>query len=128
MSDEAEFGDIERADTWDADPTIAPEQVAARLYKLRSVIDVLSGRSNPPPWHELPEDERLRLEFVGRVFAERLDQRSADDPDRLARYVHTARIAQEGGPSWDELSPDERHIAVELTELIVEWLEKEGPR
>ena len=117
------FGDIELADVWDADPTIDPLQVARRLHSLRVQVDLLAGRQLAP-WHDLSTVERDRLTEFAHVIVDRIHEREPDNPALLARRVHEERTIQ----SWDDLSPDEQQIAIDLMDLIVDWLEREGDR
>lgn len=56
MTDPIDFGDIEDDDVFDTDTTIAPEQLARRLHRLRRH----AGRESID-WHDLDEDERRAL-------------------------------------------------------------------
>ena len=123
----SDFGDIERADTFDADPTIASEQVAMRLHKLRGVVEFIEGRTIDV-WRDLSDDERAHVVAGGAAVAEHVGEREPDNPAILAEFVHSVRVDREGGRRWGELSPDERQIAIDLLDLILDWLEKEGRR
>ena len=121
------FGDIERADTFDADPTIAPEQVAYRLHALRVIVQFLAGRFLER-WSQLGDDERDDALAVGAAVARYVHEREPDNPAVLAEMVHDFRVSREGGRTWDDLAGDERQIAIDLLDLVLDWLEKEGPR
>lgn len=118
-----EFGDIETADAWDAEPTIDPLQVARRLHLLRHLVDALAG-VDTPTWHELSGVERGRLADRAVAVVDFVVVREPDNPALLARRIHEERSPQ----PWDDLSPDEQQIAIDLADLIVDWLEREGPR
>ena len=118
------FGDIELADVWDADPDIDPLQVAIRLHELRVLVDILAGHDDLAPWHELSEPLRERLEVSAVIIVDLVAEREPDDPSVLARRVHEERSLQ----AWDDLAPDEQQIAIDLMDLIVAWLEEQGPR
>lgn len=125
----SDFGDIERADTWDAEPTIASEQVAMRLHKLRVQVDNLGG-GDTPKWDDLTEPERTLAVAIGQVVVEWISTREPDNPALTAEQIHNVRVYLSRGvvPKWDDLSPDERQIGIDLVRLIIQWLEKEGPR
>lgn len=117
------FGDCERADTWDADPTVDPLQVARRFHRLRVEVDALAG-IDTPRWGELGVVERERLAAFAVVIVDHVAIREPDNPALLARAIHNERSAQ----SWDSLTPDEQQIAIDLCDLLLDWFEKEGPR
>jgi len=122
----SDFGDIELADAWDTDRTIDPLQLAMRLHRLRQEVDALAG-GDTADWEDLDLEDRdasyiVALETVVYVYA-----REPDNPALLAEHVHEARI-NGVGRSWDELTNDERQVGIDLMTLIVEWLEREGPR
>ena len=123
------FGDIEEADLWDDDPTIDPLQVAMRLHRLRRELDVIVGELQRPEWDDLAPEVRTGALDVASLTIYWIVQREPDNPALLARHIHEARI-QVGAdtPEWDDLSPSEQQIAVDLTTLILRWLEREGPR
>ena len=118
------FGDIEPADLWDDDPTVDPLQVAIRLHELRIMVDILAGHDDLAPWHDLTEALRDRLEMSAVIIVDLIAEREPDDPAVLARRVHEERSLQ----AWDDLAPDEKQIAIDLMDLIVQWLEEQGPR
>jgi hypothetical protein len=124
MTDIFEFGDIELADAWDDTPTIDPLQVARRLHTLRHQVDLLAGVVRTPPWHEIGDVERGRLTDFAVVIVDYISIREPDNPALLARRIHEERSAE----AWDDLAPDEQQIAIDLCDLLVEWLEREGPR
>ena len=117
------FADIEPDDVWDADPFIDPLQVAIRLHELRDELDELVGRAGRR-WSELVRRDQDYLLTVGQVIADEVADREPDNPAVLARIVHE----QSSVGSWDDLPPDEQQIAIDLLDLIVDWLEQEGPR
>jgi hypothetical protein len=123
------FGDIERADAWDEDPTVDPLQVARRLHRLRTEVDQLAGIIQPS-WRDLPETERDAAETLGRAIRDWIANHEPDTPGLLARHVHDVRVLMSGGTvrDWDDLSPDERQIGIDLVDLIIDWLDTEGPR
>lgn len=125
----SEFGDIERADTWDADPTIAPEQVALRIHDLRVQIDLLGGADTPKFKNLTAVEQQLAL-AIGTVVVEFIIEQEPDNATVIAEHLHNVRVYLSRGvvPKWDDLSPDERQIGIDLVDLILDWLQKEGPR
>ena len=117
------FGDIERADTWDADATIAPEQVAYRLHRIRQQIEVLVGRPTVR-FRDLSDQDQTRLMHFGELLASQLRTKEPDNPALIAQTIHDILDERK----WDALTGDERQIAVDIIDLIVTWLNKEGPR
>lgn len=58
------IGDYEPADSYDADPTIAPEQVAARIHRIRCDFIELAGGRRPGELAELdPESQEVAAAF-----------------------------------------------------------------
>jgi len=94
-----------------------------RLHHLRQVVDFLAG-------HDTLDWDRLDLDDWDEEVAVAVDMilfirnREPDNPALLAEHVHESR----NGRPWDDLTNDERQIAIDLMTLIVEWLEREGPR
>lgn len=129
MSDDVIFGDIERADVWDADPTIAPEQVARRLHTLRVEVDNLGGTTSPR-WTDLDPESQELAEAIGEVVVDWIEVHEPDNPALTARRIHDVRVYLSRGvvPPWDSLAPDEQQIGIDLIRLVIEWLDKEGPR
>lgn len=125
-----DFGDLEDADVWDAEPTIAPEQVTYRLHALRVEVDRLAGR-DPDTWEHLTDDEQALALAIGDVTVAWIAARAgALNPALLAEQLHTVRVWLARGlmPAWDELAPDERQVGIDVMDLVVTWLEREGPR
>lgn len=129
MSDTAFFGDIEESDVWDETPTIAPEQVAMRLHRLRIEVEHLLGEE-APSWEELDEDSQELALAIGVVMVGWIAEREPDNPALTAQQIHNVRVFLSGGVvrRWEELREDERQIAIDLMTLIIDWLEREGPR
>lgn len=118
-----DFGDIELADAWDLERRIAPEQLAMRLHRLRVEVDALAGHVTPD-WEDVDPDDRdeataVAVDVVAFVF-----MREPDNPALLAEHIHESS----NGRPWSALTDDERQIAIDLTILLLEWLEREGPR
>jgi hypothetical protein len=126
----SDFGDIEEADVWDTDPTIDPLQVAMRVHRLRRELDVFVGDLPRPEWDELAPEVRGHGVAVATLAVYWIVQREPDNPALLARHIHEARldVGDVDLPQWDDLSPSEQQIAIDLTVLILQWLEREGPR
>src|SRR5262245_66272369 len=92
MSDTAApMTDIERADTWDAEPIIAPEQVARRLHKLRVEVDALGG-SDTPRWDDLTEPEQTLALAIGQVVVDWISARETDNPALTDEQIHNVRL------------------------------------
>lgn len=123
------FGDIELADVWDQDPTIAPEQVAYRLHELRVEVDMFGGEATPR-WEDLDDETRELAHAIAVVIVAWIVAREPDNPALTARRIHDVRVFLSGGVvrPWDALAPDEQQIAIDLVDLIIDWLEREGPR
>ena len=75
----ADFGDIETADAWDADATIAPEQVTYRLHELRAEVERLGG-GDAPAWDDLDADSQTLALAIGTVVVEWIAEREPDNP------------------------------------------------
>lgn len=112
-----DFGDFELGDAWDADPTIAPEQVARRIHRLRRALSELAGD------YLEPFDE--------------LERRARDDAYAVAERLVALIVAGERDPHqlgaeivdrWLERTDEERQIAIALLEAVLAWLRREGPR
>lgn len=124
------FGDIEADDVWDSTPTIAPEQVTYRLHALRVEVDRVAGR-DADTWDHLTDDEQALALAIGEVTVAWIAARvGALNPALLAEHLHNTRVWIARGmlPAWAELAPDERQIAIDLVDLVVDWLRREGPR
>ena len=121
-----DFGDIELADQWDDEPGIDPLQLAMRLHHLRQVVDFLAGHRTLD-WDRLDLDDQDDEIDAADVMVEIIAAREPDNPARLAERVHEIRI-HDTDRAWDELTSDERQIAIDLMILILEYLEREGPR
>jgi hypothetical protein len=124
------FGDIEEPDVWADDPTIDPLQVAMRLHRLRRELDVFGGELSRPDWADLAPEVRGHAVDAAVLTVYWIVQREPDNPALLARHVHEARleVGDTDTPEWDDLSPAEQQIAIDLMALILLWLEREGPR
>lgn len=121
-----DFGDIELADAWDTDRTVDPLQLAMRLHRLRQEVDALAG-GRIDDWDDLSGGDRQLALLVATETVIYVYNREPDNPAVLAEHVHESRV-NGVGRSWDELTPDERQVGIDLMTLIVEWLEREGPR
>ena len=123
------FGDIEEADVWDAEPLIAPEQVAMRLHRLRVEVEQFVGQDGPQ-WDDLDDEQRELALAIAVVMVRWIAEREPDNPALTAQRIHEVRVYLSGGVvrDWDELPGDERQIAIDLVTLIIRWLEREGPR
>jgi hypothetical protein len=126
---DATFGDIELADVWDADPTIAPEQLARRLHSLIAEIDAFGGK-NTPAWDDLDDSTQALGEAIAIELVKWILEREPDNPALTAKRIHDVRVFLSGGVvrPWDELRPDEQQVAIDLVTLILNWLERQGPR
>lgn len=124
-----EFGDIDVDDVWDSDPTIAPEQVTYRLHELRVAIDELAGRP-ADAWDELTDPEQQLALALGNVIVDWIGTHLSNDPATLAEQLHNVRAWLARGliPAWADLDDDDRQLAVDIMTMIVDWLEREGPR
>lgn len=129
MSDTADFGDITTEDVWDADATIAPEQVTYRLHQLRAGFDALGGRDTPD-WDDLAEDEQQLALAIGEVIVGWIEERDDEPVASLARKIHNVQAYLCGGlmPPWEELSAAERSIGRRIVQMILDWLRREGDR
>lgn len=126
MSD-TDFGDWDLDDAWDHEPP-APEQVAYRLHDLRSEIDAVAGAADLPTWDELePEAQEMAL-GIGQVIVDFIVARNPDLAEDVARHLHNARryLASSRLPAWDELPADDRQIGIDLMQLIIDWLRRQG--
>ena len=117
------FADIEPDDAWDADATIDALQVAYRLHELRDALDVLIGRP-ARRWREISRRDQDYLLVVGQAVDDHVAVREPDNPAVLAAAVHN----DSNVTGWDDLPPDHQQIAIDLMDLVVDWLEAEGPR
>lgn len=122
----SEFGDIELADAWDTERAVDPLQLAMRLHHLRQVVDYLAGHRTDD-WDDLSATDRQLALVVATDAVVFVYAREPDNPALLAEHIHETRM-QGVGRGWDELTNDERQIAIDLVVLILEWLEREGPR
>lgn len=130
MSDiAAPMTDIERADTWDADETIAAEQVTYRIHRLRAQVDLLGG-VDTPKFSDLTDVEQELAMAIGAVVVKWIIEREPDNPAVIAEQIHNVRVYLSRGVvrDWNELSGDERQVSIDLIRLVLKWLEKEGPR
>jgi len=121
-----DFGDAELADQWDDEPGIDPLQLAMRLHHLRQVVDFLAGWRTLD-WDELDLDDQDDEQDAAADMIVLIRNREPDNPALLAEHVHDER-SNDTDRTWDELTNDERQIAIDLMTLILEWLEREGPR
>lgn len=124
-----DFGDFDLADAYDEDPTIASEQVTYRLHEMRVALEILAGR-DADDWDLLLPVERELALGIGEAVVGWIYLRVDNDPEDLAMYLHNVRVffGPPSFPSWEELSAEERHVAVAMMEGLVDWLETEGPR
>lgn len=122
------FGDYERADCYDADPTIAPEQVARFIHRLRVAVEALAGRELARRFSTLSRREQDDAVALGESIAEQVHLREPDNPAVLAERVVNRHATTTGGRGWDDLTPAERQIAIDLLDLVVDWLDRQGPR
>jgi hypothetical protein len=126
---ESTFGDLEVDDLWDADPTIAPEQLARRLHGLIAAIDEFGGASTPA-WDDLDDETQSLGEAIAVQLVAWILEREPDNPALTAKRIHDVRVFLSGGVvrSWDDLTAEERQVAIDLVVLILAWLERQGPR
>jgi hypothetical protein len=125
-----DFGDYEPADSWDTTTTIAPEQVARRLHRLRRAVELLAGR-DPGRWEDLGTDEHDDMLELGAELTRLLEVKPPLEADEIAEELHDQRRILAGAdadPEWQDLGDDERALGEALIELIVAWLQREGPR
>jgi predicted GTPase len=120
-----DFGDAELADQWDNEPGIDSLQLAMRLHHLRQVVDLLAGH-HTVDWDRLTLNDQDEEESVAVDMILFIRNREPDNPALLAEHVHDAR--PDSDRTWDELTNDERQIAIDFVVLLLEWLEREGPR
>ena len=117
------FGDIELADVWDADPTIDPcrSPAASICYASRSIC---SPAARSPRGVTCPPSNG-----TGSPSSPTSSSTASTNANPTTRRCSPAAIHEERTiQSWDDLSPDEQQIAIDLIDLIVDWLEREGPR
>jgi hypothetical protein len=123
----AAFGDLEPDDVWDDDPTIAPEQVAYKLHRLRRAVEQLAGR-DPGRFDDLSRRDRYDALELGQAVTDYAVANGTADAARAARAIHDLFRPQTGGPLWVDLSDDEQAIGVALVAIIFTWLRRQGPR
>lgn len=122
----SDFGDIEADDAFDADDTIAPEQVGRRLHELRAFIDRLAGGA-PRPYHELSAADRARLDQLGAVIAADYSAQPGQSAVLLAERIHDARRAQDRSlPAWAILPDSHQALAAAIAAALIAWLQREG--
>jgi len=131
MSDPADtlFGDLELDDVWDETPLIAPEQLAMRMHSLIQEIDAFGG-ADSPAWDDLDLSTQDLAIAIAVPLVEWIRDREPDNPALTARHIHDVRVFLSGGVvrPWDDLAPDEQQVAIDLVTLILDWLERQGPR
>lgn len=120
----SDFGDIELADVWDIEPTIAPEQVAMRLHVLRRAVEQLAGH-DLEPFEDLSVRDRDHALRLGSIIADWVVVHEPDNPARLAEFLHDILVPD---VAWNGLSGEERQIGIDLMRPILSWLDLEGPR
>jgi hypothetical protein len=121
------FGDVDADDVFAAEAPPAPEQVAYRLHALRRELDVLTGR-DPGRWEDLTAAEQSLALSIGVVIVEWLATHDPDDPTAAARSLHEVRRYLTHGvlAPWDDLTADERALAVDVMTLVFAWLRRQG--
>jgi hypothetical protein len=126
---DATFGDFELADAWDDEPLIAPEQLARRLHSLILQIDAFGGQDTPN-WDDLDDDTQDLAIAIATELVAWIMEREPDNPALTAKRIHDVRVFLSGGVvrKWDELTPSEQQVAIDLVTLIINWLERQGPR
>jgi hypothetical protein len=120
------FGDTEAADAYASDGVADPHQVGNRLHEYRVELGALTGAV-------IDRYERLTLEaraLVDALGAALVDLwHASHTPAVIAAAFHEVRRFLAGPdvvPAWEDLPADQRELAVDLLELIVSWLAREG--
>ena len=126
MSD-VTFGDWDPADAWGIEPP-DEEQVTYKLHELRLALDQLGGDRGLPTWDQLDTGAQEMARGIGGVIVRYIIEREPEDATELARTLHDARryVATSRLPTWDELEPDDRQIGVDLMQIILDWLRRQG--
>lgn len=120
------FGDFEPDDAIDHEPP-APEQVAYRLHELRREIDIIAGR-DPGAWDELTADEQTLALSIGETIVRWLMSHPHPTAAPLAESLHNVRryLSHNVLPAWADLEPDHRQLAIDIMQLILDWLRRQG--
>jgi len=120
------FGDFDSDDAFATEPP-DDEQVAIRLHRLRVEVDALVGPIGQPTWDELTTAEQELAIAIGHDLVRWL-LNHRPDAEGAARSLHNVRryLATTPLPAWDDLSDDERRIGIDLMQLIIDWLERQG--
>jgi hypothetical protein len=123
----SDFGDFDLDDAWGVEPP-DEEQVTYRLHELRLALDELAGSHDLPRWDDLTPDEQAMARGIGQMIVRYIIDREPEDATELARTLHNARrfVATTPLPPWDDLNADERQIGIDLMDVILSWLRRQG--
>jgi hypothetical protein len=122
-----DFGDFDLDDAWGVEPP-DEEQVTYKLHELRLAIDDLVGSHDLPRWDDLGPDAQEMARALGRAIVQYIIDFEPETGEQLARTLHEARryVATTPLPAWDDLPPDDRQIGIDLMDIILEWLRRQG--
>lgn len=128
MSDDyGDFGDFDPEDAIDHEPA-DPEQVGRRLHLLIEYLEHEAG-IEMPDYDHLSVMQKIRLLHTGDEIVQWLATH-ADDHEQLAIDVHNFRRAHDNDdemlPEWDDLTVDQKAVAIGLMAAIVTWLQRQG--
>lgn len=111
---------------------IDPMQVGIRLHELRVAIEELAG-VDPQMYWDLSQSERVLCDSIGEAIAEHFIANPAENAVAMARSIHNVRaylaeLFGDGLIPWEELEADQRDLGIRISQEIIDWLKKEGPR
>lgn len=122
-----DFGDWDDDDAFGTEPA-DPEQVTYKLHQLRLAIDDLVGSHDLPLWDDLGPDAQEMAMAIGRAIVQYILEHEPETGEELAKTLHEARryVATSPLPPWEDLPADDRQVGIDLMQLILNWLTRQG--
>jgi len=123
----SDFGDFDIDDAWGIEPP-DEEQVTYRLHELRLALDDLVGSHDLARWDDLTPGEQAMARGIGQMIVRYIIDHEPEDATELARTLHNARrfVATTPLPAWDDLNADDRQIGIDIMQIILDWLRRQG--
>ena len=130
MSDVA--GVYDDGEAWDDTPDIDPLQVGIRLHELRIRIEELAGVP-ATEFFELSEDGQTLAAAFGQTLVAFFMDRPKSSAAEMAETIHNVRrffaaLLGQRITAWDDLEEEQRDLSVSISQEIIDWLRREGPR
>jgi hypothetical protein len=122
-----DFGDFDPDDAWGVEPP-DEEQVTYKVHELRLALDDLVGSFDLPRWEDLDPDAQAMARALGVAIVNYIITYEPETGEQLARTLHEARryVATTPLPAWEDLSPDDRQVGIDLMQVILDWLQRQG--